>query len=95
MLLYIITLLSLFLINNGYGPTDMAPDNAMRGLRCIWISHIDDADHHAGLARILSLRRDLLMKEEPYEPLLVVGPRQLKRYLDMMFLDCWHTTEAS
>ncbi|PON46911.1 tRNase Z endonuclease [Parasponia andersonii] len=77
-------------------------DNAVRGLRCIWISHIH-ADHHTGLARILALRRDLL-KEEPHEPILVVGPRPLKRYLDayqrledldMMFLDCWHTTEDS
>lgn len=77
-------------------------DSAVRGLRCIWISHIH-ADHHAGLARILTLRRDLL-KGAPHEPLVVVGPRQLKRYLDayqkledldMEFLDCRHTTEAS
>lgn len=74
----------------------------MRGLRCIWISHIH-ADHHAGLARILAQRRDLL-KGSPHDPLLVVGPRQLKRYLDayrrledldMLFLDCRHTTESS
>ena len=74
----------------------------MRGLRCIWISHIH-ADHHAGLARILTLRRDLL-KGVPHEPLIVIGPRQLKRYLDayqkledldMQFLDCWHTSEVS
>ena len=77
-------------------------DYAVRGLRCIWISHIH-ADHHTGLARILALRRDLL-KELPHEPLVVVGPRQLKKYLDayqrledldMQFLDCKHTTEAS
>ncbi|BFG24455.1 hypothetical protein CerSpe_107290 [Prunus speciosa] len=77
-------------------------DNAVRGLRCIWISHIH-ADHHTGLARILTLRRDLL-KEVPHEPLLVVGPRKLKFFLDayqrledldMQFLDCKHTTEAS
>lgn len=70
----------------------------MRGLRCIWISHIH-ADHHTGLARILALRRDLL-KGEPHEPVLVVGPTQLKRYLDayqrledldMLFLDCRET----
>lgn len=74
----------------------------MRDLRFIWISHIH-ADHHTGLARILALRRDLL-KGVPHEPLLVVGPRQLKRYLDayqrledldMLFLDCKHTTAAS
>ncbi|KAK4778034.1 hypothetical protein SAY87_018221 [Trapa incisa] len=77
-------------------------DNALRGLSCIWISHIH-ADHHAGLARILAQRRDLL-KGLPHDPLLVVGPRQLKRYLDayrrledldMLFLDCRHTTESS
>ncbi|KAL5575197.1 hypothetical protein UlMin_016896 [Ulmus minor] len=77
-------------------------DEVVRGLRCIWISHIH-ADHHTGLARILALRRDLL-KDVPHEPLLVVGPRQLKRYLDayqrledidMQFLDCKFTTEAA
>ncbi|MCD7453414.1 tRNAse Z trz4, mitochondrial [Datura stramonium] len=77
-------------------------DEAVKGLRCIWISHIH-ADHHTGLARILALRRDLL-KETPHEPLVVVGPRQLKIFLDayqkledldMQFLDCRYTTEAS
>ncbi|KAL2516197.1 tRNAse Z4 [Forsythia ovata] len=77
-------------------------DEAVRSLRCIWISHIH-ADHHTGLARILALRSSLL-KGVPHEPLIVVGPRQLKRYLDayqrledldMQFLDCRHTTEAS
>lgn len=77
-------------------------DEAVKDLRCIWISHIH-ADHHTGLARILALRRDLL-NETPHEPLIVVGPRQLKRFLDayqkledldMQFLDCRHTTEAS
>lgn len=77
-------------------------DNAVRSLRCIWISHIH-ADHHTGLARILALRRDLL-KGIPHEPLLVVGPGQLLRFLseyqrleelDMEFLYCRHTTQAS
>ncbi|CAN4086808.1 unnamed protein product [Withania somnifera] len=77
-------------------------DGAVKGLRCIWISHIH-ADHHTGLARILALRRELL-KDTPHEPLVVVGPRQLKIFLDtyqkledldMQFLDCRHTTEAS
>ncbi|KGN45397.1 tRNase Z TRZ3, mitochondrial [Cucumis sativus] len=77
-------------------------DAAVRSLRCIWISHIH-ADHHTGLARILALRRDLL-REVPHEPVLVIGPRQLRRYLnayqrledlDMQFLDCKDTTEAS
>lgn len=77
-------------------------DDAIRNLRCIWISHIH-ADHHTGLARILSLRHELL-RGVSHEPLLVIGPRQLKRFLDayqrledldMHFLDCRHTTEAS
>lgn len=77
-------------------------DEAVKGLKCIWISHIH-ADHHTGLARILALRRDLL-KGSPHEPIVVVGPGQLKRYLDayqrledldMQFLNCFHTTEAS
>ncbi|KAK6125070.1 hypothetical protein DH2020_041186 [Rehmannia glutinosa] len=49
-------------------------------------------------------RRHDLLKGSPHEPIIVVGPRQLKRFLDayqrledldMQFLDCWHTTEAS
>ncbi|KAH9618548.1 hypothetical protein KSS87_006548 [Heliosperma pusillum] len=77
-------------------------DDAVRNLRCIWISHIH-ADHHTGLARILALRRDLL-KDVPHEPLLVVGPGQLMRFLnayqrleelDMQFLDCKFTTRSS
>ncbi|XP_027769092.1 tRNAse Z TRZ4, mitochondrial-like isoform X2 [Solanum pennellii] len=77
-------------------------DEAVKGLKCIWISHIH-ADHHAGVARILALRHDLL-SGSPHEPLIVVGPRQLEifldRYqmleeLDMQFLDCRDTTESS
>ncbi|GAV77562.1 Lactamase_B_2 domain-containing protein/Lactamase_B_4 domain-containing protein [Cephalotus follicularis] len=80
----------------------LGADNAVRNLNCIWISHIH-ADHHSGLARILALRRDLL-KGVPHEPLFVVGPSQLKRFLDayqrledldMQFLDCRNTTETS
>lgn len=55
------------------------------------------------MARILALRRDLL-KGVPHEPLLVVGPGPLRRYLDayerledldMQFLHCRYTREAS
>ncbi|KAI3935759.1 hypothetical protein MKX01_032943 [Papaver californicum] len=76
-------------------------DDAVKGLKCIWISHIH-ADHHTGLARILALRCQLL-KGTVHEPIIVVGPRQLKRFLDayqrledlnMQFLDCGHTTDA-
>ncbi|XP_058006065.1 tRNAse Z TRZ4, mitochondrial isoform X2 [Hevea brasiliensis] len=77
-------------------------DLVVRNLKCIWISHIH-ADHHTGLARILALRRDLL-KGVAHEPLAVIGPRQLKRFLDayqrledldMQFLDCRSTSLAS
>ncbi|KAK6141961.1 hypothetical protein DH2020_024295 [Rehmannia glutinosa] len=76
-------------------------DEVVRSLRCIWISHIH-ADHHTGLARILTQRRDLL-KGIPHDPLIVIGPVQLKDYLDayerlehldMQFLDCEHTKES-
>lgn len=76
--------------------------DAVRKLKCIWISHIH-ADHHAGLVRILALRRDLL-KEMAHEPLLVIGPIQLAIFLDryndledlnMRFLDCRSTTAPS
>ncbi|KAK6141748.1 hypothetical protein DH2020_024517 [Rehmannia glutinosa] len=77
-------------------------DEVVRSLRCIWISHIH-ADHHTGLARILVQRRDLL-KGIPHDPLIVIGPVQLKDYLnayerlehlDMQFLDCEHTKESN
>ncbi|KAF2301186.1 hypothetical protein GH714_020717 [Hevea brasiliensis] len=77
-------------------------DLVVRNLKCIWISHIH-ADHHTGLARILALRCDLL-KGVAHEPLVVIGPRQLKRFLDayqrledldMQFLDCRSTSLAS
>lgn len=71
----------------------------MRSLKCIWISHIH-ADHHAGLSSILR-RRSNLLSGVLHEPLLIIGPCQLKIYLDASddlnthFLDCRHTTEAS
>ena len=34
-------------------------DEALKRLRCVWISHIH-ADHHVGLARVLTARRALL-----------------------------------
>jgi ribonuclease Z len=70
-------------------------DEAVRNLRFIWISHIH-ADHHTGLARILALRSHLL-RDVVHHPLLVIGPRPLKRFLDayagledldMQFIDC-------
>ncbi|KAG5398515.1 hypothetical protein IGI04_020329 [Brassica rapa subsp. trilocularis] len=77
-------------------------DEAVKKLKCIWISHIH-ADHHTGLARILARRRELL-KGGAHEPVIVVGPRPLKNFLDayqrledldMEFLDCRNTTSTS
>ncbi|MBA0676072.1 hypothetical protein Goari_017581, partial [Gossypium aridum] len=74
-------------------------ESTVRNLACIWISHIH-ADHHVGLVRILTLRRDLL-KGVSHDPLIVLGPSQLKRFLDayqsledldMQFLDNKATT---
>jgi ribonuclease Z len=72
----------------------------LAGLKCVWISHIH-ADHHTGLARILAVRRSILEKRGLFQPILVIGPKQLKRFLDayerledlgMEFLDCSQTT---
>ncbi|BFI40606.1 ribonuclease Z [Marchantia polymorpha subsp. ruderalis] len=81
-----------------YGAT--TADEVVAGLKMVWISHIH-ADHHTGLARILSVRRQLLEEQGNFTPILVIGPKQLKRYLDayerledlgMEFLDCSQTT---
>ncbi|KAL3682128.1 hypothetical protein R1sor_000150 [Riccia sorocarpa] len=75
-------------------------DEVVAGLKMVWISHIH-ADHHTGLASILSVRRKLLEKQGTFHPVIVVGPKKLKRYLDayerledlgMEFLDCSQTT---
>ncbi|VFQ66689.1 unnamed protein product [Cuscuta campestris] len=80
----------------------MGADKAVSDLKCIWISHIH-ADHHTGLTRILTRRREIL-KGSPHSPIIVVGPRQLEKYLnayqkledlDMLFLDCRNTTKEA
>lgn len=55
-----------------------AADDLVRALRCIWISHIH-ADHHVGLPALLAARTRLLGPDCP--PLLVLGPRPLRRAL--------------
>ncbi|KAI3955770.1 hypothetical protein MKW98_006130 [Papaver atlanticum] len=76
-------------------------NDAVRGLKCIWISH-KHADHHLGLPSILSLRCRLL-KGTNHDRIIVIAPAELKKYfdkyqlfedLDMQFLDYGHTTEA-
>ena len=38
-------------------------EDALRRLRCVWISHIH-ADHHVGLPTVLTARRALLGEDE-------------------------------
>lgn len=73
-------------------------DEYIKALRCIWISHIH-ADHHVGLPTLLSTRCKLLGAGAP--PLLVVGPRPLRRALhaygqveplNAQFVDSIYTT---
>ena len=56
----------------------VAGDDLLCSLRCIWISHIH-ADHHVGLPALLAARTRLLGPDCP--PLLVLGPRPLRRAL--------------
>ena len=76
----------------------------VRDLRCAWISHIH-ADHHVGLPTILIERRRAMLAdgvgEDAVEPLLVVGPAPLRRFLNAFsqveplsfdFVDCRETT---
>ena len=72
--------------------------DAIKRLKLVWISHIH-ADHHVGLPAVLALRTKLLGPE--CEPLLVVGPRPLRRALvsyaslepmRFRFVEAAHTT---
>jgi ribonuclease Z len=78
-------------------------DEVLSNIQCIWISHIH-ADHHSGLPRVLSARRKLVQNCSTTCPILVIGPRQLKRFLDayalveeldMVFLDSSQTTAVA
>lgn len=61
-----------------YGPAQA--DDFIKRLGCIWISHIH-ADHHVGLPALLAARTRLLGPDCP--PLLVLGPRPLRRALQV------------
>ena len=85
-----------------YGERDAR--DRLRRLRLVWISHIH-ADHHAGLPSILVERRRAFEEagELDAEPLLVIGPAPLRRFLSAFsqveplayaFVDCRTTTEA-
>ncbi|XP_026385349.1 tRNAse Z TRZ4, mitochondrial-like [Papaver somniferum] len=76
-------------------------NDILRGLKCIWISHMH-ADHHTGLASILALRCQLL-KGTSQEKIFVIAPTQLKNFLDvhqcaedlnMQFLYCGRTMDV-
>lgn len=56
----------------------VACDDIVANLQAVWISHIH-ADHHVGLPRLLNARKQLLGHDCP--PLLVIGPRPLRRAL--------------
>ncbi|KAI3896007.1 hypothetical protein MKW92_017970 [Papaver armeniacum] len=79
----------------------MGANDAVRSLKCIWISHIH-ADHHTGLASILA-HRCRLLKGTSQEKILVIAPIQLKGFLDahqsaedldMQFIYCGQTMDA-
>jgi ribonuclease Z len=57
-----------------------ATEGILRSLRFVWISHIH-ADHHMGLASIIGARSRVL--GEQCEPLLVIGPKPLKKMLNL------------
>ena len=55
-------------------------EEILKSLRFVWISHIH-ADHHMGLASIIGARSRVL--GDGCEPLLVIGPRPLRKSLTM------------
>ena len=80
-----------------------AADDIVRRLKCVWISHIH-ADHHVGLPTILARRRALLgSNRSNADPVTVVGPKDLRRFLNAYnaveplharFVDCRATLEG-
>jgi ribonuclease Z len=76
-------------------------DEQLKQLRMIWISHIH-ADHHIGLPRILTARREAFKRKGLEAPIIpVIGPRPLRRFLNLFseleylgvdFIDCAETT---
>ena len=72
----------------------------MTNLKLVWISHIH-ADHHSGLPSLLRMQNKITKGSG--EPLIVVGPRPLRRVLDMYskiqfvpidFIDCRQTVSG-
>ncbi|QDZ24929.1 metallohydrolase/oxidoreductase [Chloropicon primus] len=72
-------------------------DEVLANLKVVWVSHIH-ADHHSGLPSLLRMRSKVAK-----DPLVIVGPRQLRRvlstyskieYIPIEFIDCSQTTEG-
>ncbi|KAI0058634.1 hypothetical protein BV25DRAFT_1212589 [Artomyces pyxidatus] len=64
-----------------FGTDESQPSNvweALRELKCIFISH-GHADHHAGVAKILAMRRQL--NPPPTTPLYLIGVYSVQLYL--------------
>jgi ribonuclease BN (tRNA processing enzyme) len=51
-------------------------ENILKNLRMIWISHLH-ADHHLGMAKLMTLRQKL----SPKEKIIIVGPDILIKFL--------------
>lgn len=62
-------------------------ESVVVGLKAVWISHIH-ADHHVGLPRLLNVRQQLMGPDAP--PLLVLGPRPLRRAMMVGVLSGLH-----
>ncbi|GAB4820364.1 hypothetical protein N2152v2_007410 [Parachlorella kessleri] len=82
-----------------FGPAQA--DEYIKRLGCLWISHIH-ADHHVGLPTLLAARTRLLGQD--CTPLLVLGPRPLRRCLQVyaqlepmrfLFLEAANSAEPS
>jgi ribonuclease BN (tRNA processing enzyme) len=56
-------------------------DGAIRSLGLIWISH-HHIDHHLGLLRLLERRAQLISAGVPLQPLVVIGPRSVRAFID-------------
>lgn len=78
-----------------------ATEDILRSLSCVWISHIH-ADHHMGLASIIGMRSRVLGND--CSPLLIIGPRPLKKMLQLyaalepmrfLYIEASYTEESS
>jgi ribonuclease Z len=69
----------------------VANDLILKNLACVWLSHMH-ADHHLGLAKILTRRANLYQKSginEAPRKLIVIGPQILLDYLKEYEQSCF------